>query len=217
MLAPPFPPPWAWPPPATCCGTDEHVVCVAGDAAFTCGVSFEALNNVASTTKRLIVVLNDNEWSIAKNVGRRRGIPQPHRGQPILRPPARQGGAVLSSGSAAKKPANWLARSRPSVKNLLAPSVIFDELGLRYYGPIDGHDIPLLVKTFEFLKTQNEPVILHILTKKGKGYAPAAGETRINSTASANSTSIPARRIASPHSDLFRTCGQDPCGFRRSQ
>src|SRR5256885_641013 len=59
------------------------------------------------------------------------------------------------------------------VKNSLVPSVIFEELGLRYYGPIDGHDIPLLIKTFEFLKTQEEPVLLHILTKKGKGYEPA--------------------------------------------
>ena len=59
------------------------------------------------------------------------------------------------------------------VKNLLVPSVIFEELGLRYYGPIDGHDIPLLIRTFEFLKTQEEPVLLHILTKKGKGYEPA--------------------------------------------
>src|SRR5436853_7157585 len=59
------------------------------------------------------------------------------------------------------------------VKNLLVPSVIFEELGLRYYGPIDGHDIPLLIKTFEFLKTQDEPVVLHILTKNGKGYDPA--------------------------------------------
>src|SRR5205814_6785113 len=59
------------------------------------------------------------------------------------------------------------------VKNLLVPSVIFEELGLRYYGPIDGHDIGLLTRTFEFLKTQDEPVLLHILTKKGKGYEPA--------------------------------------------
>ena len=59
------------------------------------------------------------------------------------------------------------------MKNLLLPSVIFEELGMRYYGPIDGHDIPLLIRTFEFLKTQNEPVILHILTQKGRGYAPA--------------------------------------------
>src|SRR5436309_11168497 len=64
-------------------------------------------------------------------------------------------------------------RVEEGVKNLLVPSVIFEELGLRYYGPIDGHDIPLLTRTFEFLKTQEEPVLLHILTKKGKGYDPA--------------------------------------------
>ena len=59
------------------------------------------------------------------------------------------------------------------MKGFLVPSVIFEELGFRYYGPIDGHDMPLLIRTFEFLKTQNEPVLLHILTKKGKGYEPA--------------------------------------------
>ena len=59
------------------------------------------------------------------------------------------------------------------MKNLIVPSVIFEELGLRYYGPIDGHDVPLLIATFEFLKGQDEPVLLHILTKKGKGYKPA--------------------------------------------
>jgi 1-deoxy-D-xylulose-5-phosphate synthase len=60
-----------------------------------------------------------------------------------------------------------------SVKHLVLPSVVFEDLGLRYYGPIDGHDIPLLIQTFEFLKRQNEPVLLHIVTQKGKGYAPA--------------------------------------------
>ena len=62
------------------------------------------------------------------------------------------------------------------MKNLILPSVIFEDLGLRYYGPIDGHDIPLLIRTFEFLKTQNEPVLLHILTQKGRGYRAGAGE-----------------------------------------
>ena len=74
---------------------------------------------------------------------------------------------------AGKQARDFAHKVEAGVKNLLAPSVIFEDLGLRYYGPIDGHDIPLLIRTFEFLKTQNEPVILHILTKKGKGYAPA--------------------------------------------
>jgi len=153
-------------------GGNEHVVCVAGDAAFTCGVSFEALNNMSSSTKRLIVVLNDNEWSIAKNVGAvaeylNRIVANPAYAQ--LHDKAAQFVEWLG-GKTARKLAG---KVEAGVKNLLAPSVIFEDLGLRYYGPIDGHDTELLIKTFEFLKTQNEPVILHILTKKGKGYAPA--------------------------------------------
>jgi 1-deoxy-D-xylulose-5-phosphate synthase len=152
-------------------GSDEHIVCVAGDAAFTCGVSFEALNNIAST-KRLIVVLNDNEWSIAKNVGAvaeylNRIVANPSYAH--LHDKAAQFVEWLGGKTARKLAGKFEA----GMKNLIAPSVIFEDLGLRYYGPIDGHDIDLLTQTFEFLKTQTEPVILHILTKKGKGYAPA--------------------------------------------
>jgi len=153
-------------------GGEDHVVCVAGDAAFTCGVTLEALNNVASTTKRFIVVLNDNEWSIAKNVGAvaeylNRIVTNP--GFAHLHEKAGQ----FVEWLAGKQARHLAHKFEAGMKNLLAPSVIFEDLGLRYYGPIDGHDINLLTQTFEFLKTQNEPVILHILTKKGKGYAPA--------------------------------------------
>ena len=153
-------------------GGDEHVVCVAGDAAFTCGVSFEALNNISCSTKKHIVVLNDNEWSIAKNVGAvaeylNRIVANPAYAH--LHDKAARFVEWLGGKSARK----LAGKVEAGVKNLLAPSVIFEDLGLRYYGPIDGHDIELLVNTFEFLKTQNEPVILHILTKKGKGFAPA--------------------------------------------
>lgn len=153
-------------------GGDEHVVCVAGDAAFTCGVSFEALNNAANTTKRLIVVLNDNEWSIAKNVG----AVADYLNRLVTNP------AYAHLHDKAAKFVEWLAgktarklahKAEAGLKNLIAPSVIFEDFGFRYYGPIDGHDTELLIRTFEFLKTQTEPVILHILTQKGKGYAPA--------------------------------------------
>ena len=153
-------------------GGDEHVICVAGDAAFTCGVSFEALNNVASTTKRLIIVLNDNEWSIAKNVGAvaeylNRLVTNPAYAH--LHDKAAQFVEWIG-GKSARKLAH---KAEVGLKNLLAPSVIFEDLGIRYYGPIDGHDTALLTETFEFLKTQTDPVILHILTTKGRGYAPA--------------------------------------------
>src|SRR3712207_875116 len=153
-------------------GGDEHVVVVAGDAAFTCGISYEALNNAKSQTKRFIVVLNDNEWSIAKNVGAIASYLNNIVANPTyagLHDKARRFVEAIAGKTAVK----LAHKVEEGVKGLLVPSVIFEELGLRYYGPIDGHDIPLLTRTFEFLKTQDEPVLLHILTKKGKGYDPA--------------------------------------------
>ncbi len=153
-------------------GGTEHVVAVAGDAAFTCGVSYEALNNVAETTKRFLVVLNDNEWSIAKNTGAIASYLNRIATSPSYAHLHDQAAKFVEwiGGKGARQ---LVGKIETGVKQILFPGVIFEELGLRYYGPIDGHDIPLLIRTFEFLKTQNEPVILHILTKKGKGYAPA--------------------------------------------
>ena len=153
-------------------GGDEHIVVVAGDAALTCGISYEALNNVKAHTKRFIVVLNDNEWSIAKNVGAIANYLNSIVASPTfahLHDKARD----FVRAIAGKSVVQFAHKVEESVKGLIVPSVIFEELGLRYYGPIDGHDIPLLIRTFEFLKTQEEPVLLHILTKKGKGYEPA--------------------------------------------
>jgi len=161
-------------------GTDDHVICVAGDAAFTCGPVFEALNNVAAHTKRLITVLNDNEWSIDKNVGaiaKYFNTIATHPGFANLHEKAAKF-VEFVLGDGVRKLAT---RVENSAKGLLLPqsegphnrSTLFEEFGIRYYGPIDGHDLPLLIQTFEFLKTQNEPVILHILTEKGRGYKPA--------------------------------------------
>lgn len=161
-------------------GTDEHVICVAGDAAFTCGPVFEALNNVAAHTKKLIIVLNDNEWSIDKNVGAIASYFNTiatHPGFANLHEKAAKF-VEFMLGDGARKLAE---RVEKTAKGLLLPqsegphnrSTLFDEFGIRYYGPIDGHNLPLLIQTFEFLKNQNEPVILHILTEKGRGYKPA--------------------------------------------
>ncbi len=153
-------------------GGNEHVVAVAGDAAFTCGVSYEALNNVAHSTRKLIVVLNDNEWSIAKNVGA-----IAHYFNQITTHPTyahlHDQAARFVEMIGGKEAVKLAHRVETGVKHLLLPNTLFEDLGLRYYGPIDGHDVNLLIRTFEFLKTQNEPVLLHILTQKGKGYAPA--------------------------------------------
>ncbi len=153
-------------------GGNEHIVVVAGDAAFTCGISYEALNNVKAHTKRFIVVLNDNEWSIAKNVGAIANYLNAIVTNPTyahLHDKARG----FIEAIAGKTGVHFAHKVEESFKGLIVPSVIFEELGLHYYGPINGHDISLLTRTFEFLKTLEEPVLLHILTKKGKGYEPA--------------------------------------------
>ena len=153
-------------------GRDNHVVAVAGDAAFTCGPTLEALNNIAETTRRFIVVLNDNEWSIDKNVGaiaRYFNALQTHHTYASVRAKAAEFVEKIA-GKAARSIAH---RMEEGAKNLLFPNVLFEKFGLRYFGPIDGHDIPLLIRTFEHLKTLNEPVVLHIITEKGRGYQPA--------------------------------------------
>jgi 1-deoxy-D-xylulose-5-phosphate synthase len=153
-------------------GGGDHVVAVAGDAAFTCGPTLEALNNIASTTRRFIVVLNDNEWSIDKNVGaiaRYFNDLQTHQTFAAVRAKA----ADFVERIAGKAARSLAHKVEEGAKNLLFPNVLFEKFGLRYYGPIDGHDIPLLVRTFEHLKTLQEPVVLHIITEKGRGYQPA--------------------------------------------
>ena len=156
-------------------GGNENVVVVAGDAAFTCGISYEALNNAKSQTRRFIVVLNDNEWSIAKNVGAIASYLNNIVANPTYAGLHDKARRFIEAVAKAGAPSEFAHKVEEGVKELhCLPSVIFEELGLRYSdGPIDGHDIPLLTKTFEFLKGQDEPVLLHILTKKGKGYEPA--------------------------------------------
>ncbi len=153
-------------------GGKEHVVAVAGDAAFTNGISFEALNNIAEQTKRLIVVLNDNEWSIDRNVGAiasyfHRIVTNEHYNR--LHDSARR--IVQKLGG--KTAVEVVRRAEEAAKSMLWPSILFEEFGVQYYGPIDGHNLPLLVETFKFLKAENRPVLLHVLTQKGRGFQPA--------------------------------------------
>ncbi len=153
-------------------GGHEHVVAVAGDAAFTNGISFEALNNIAEQTKRMIVVLNDNEWSIDRNVGAiarylHRIVTNEHYQH------LHQRATRLIERFGGKTAAKVVRRAEEAAKSMLWPSILFEEFGLEYYGPIDGHNLPLLVESFKFLKTLDHPVLLHVLTQKGRGYQPA--------------------------------------------
>src|SRR5882724_9708868 len=153
-------------------GGDEHVVALAGDAAFTNGISFEALNNIAAQTKRMIIVLNDNAWSIDKNV-----VAISSYFHKIVTNPSfnylHERATYLIARFGGKAASHVARKAEESVKGLLGPSMFFEEFGLNYYGPIDGHDLPLLIETFKFLKQQNKPVILHVITQKGRGFGPA--------------------------------------------
>jgi 1-deoxy-D-xylulose-5-phosphate synthase len=174
-------------------GSNENVVCIFGDAALTNGISFEALNNIAHTTRRFIGILNDNEWSISKNVGAisahlnkvitnprynrvqkdlerwvkrmpkgELAIKMGHKAEEILK-------SVLAGASLEQNPEQLESDGRGGYGN----SLIFEEMGLRYLGPIDGHDLPLLISTLEYARASELPVVLHVLTKKGKGYEAA--------------------------------------------
>ena len=153
-------------------GGKEHVIAVAGDAAFTNGVTFEALNNIAEQTRRLIVVLNDNEWSIDRNVGAiaryfHKIVTNEHYKN--IHDSAKR----IIEKIGGKTAAEVARRAEEAAKSMLWPSILFEEFGLQYFGPIDGHNLPLLVESFKFLKAENRPVLLHVLTQKGRGFQPA--------------------------------------------
>jgi 1-deoxy-D-xylulose-5-phosphate synthase len=153
-------------------GGTEHVIAVAGDAAFTNGITFEAMNNIAEQTKRLIVVLNDNEWSIDRNVGAiaryfHRIVTNEHY-QHLHKTATR-----LIERFGGKTAIKVVRRAEEAAKSILWPSILFEEFGLEYFGPIDGHNLPLLIETFKFLKAADHPVLLHVLTQKGRGFQPA--------------------------------------------
>ena len=174
-------------------GTNEEIVCIFGDAALTNGISFEAMNNVAHTTKKFIGILNDNEWSIAKNVGAISGylnklITNPSynklakdfesfvkrlpKGELALRlaHKAEEGfKGALSVGLHQKTELSLSADGRGGFGN----PILFEEMGMRYLGPIDGHNLPLLISTLEFAKQCDHPIVIHILTQKGKGFDAA--------------------------------------------
>jgi 1-deoxy-D-xylulose-5-phosphate synthase len=153
-------------------GGKEHIVALAGDAAFTNGISFEALNNIAAQTRRLIVVLNDNAWSIDKNVGAIAEYLHKIVTNPTIAGLHDRAADLLErfGGKAARHVAR---KAEEAAKGLIGPGMLFEEFGLSYYGPLDGHNLPLLIETFKFLKQQNKPVVLHAITQKGRGFQPA--------------------------------------------
>lgn len=155
-------------------GDDYQVVAIIGDGAMTAGMAFEALNHAGDLKKNMIVVLNDNEMSISPNVGglasyltRLRTDPMYSRGKEELEQILRK---IPSIGDRVLKAAD---RLKDSLKFLVVPGMFFEELGFFYMGPIDGHNLKGLVSTLEKAKSTPGPVLVHVITRKGKGYVPA--------------------------------------------
>jgi len=150
---------------------EYKVVCVIGDASLAGGMSFEALNHAGTIKKDIMIVLNDNELSISKSVGALSGYLNSIMTNPIYNrirgDMQRLVKRVPIFGFKAFRAARKLEEG---LKNLLVPGIIFEELGLRYFGPIDGHNISLMISTFRNVLQLKEPRIVHVITKKGKGY-----------------------------------------------
>ncbi len=190
-------------------GDDYHVIAVAGDGAFTCGTTLEALNSIASTTRRFIVVLNDNEWSIDKNVGalsRYFSSLQETQAYTWLKERAN----YFLQNLAGEKTREQAIRLMTAARSLISPLSFFRELGLTYYGPIDGHDIRRLERVLRLISRHNEPAILHIITRKGMGYEPAMQDpTKFHGIGKYDVESGETGHGARTYSEVFGTCLSD--------
>ncbi|MBQ4789978.1 1-deoxy-D-xylulose-5-phosphate synthase [Pectobacterium versatile] len=151
-------------------GKGRRTVCVIGDGAITAGMAFEAMNHAGDIKSDLLVVLNDNEMSISENVGALNN----HLAQLLsgkLYASLREGGKKVLSGLPPIK--ELVKRTEEHLKGMVVPGTLFEELGFNYIGPVDGHDVQALAHTLKNMRNLKGPQLLHIMTKKGKGYAPA--------------------------------------------
>lgn len=157
---------------------DRHkAIAIIGDAGLTAGMAYEGLHQDIQYKKNLIVILNDNEMSIAPNVGAIKQFLSRKMSSPLLdkiQEEIKQVAARIPVVGEDLVGTLGLVKSR--MKNLMIPSVIFEALGFHYYGPLDGHDLEGLVEVLENVKDREDPVLIHILTEKGRGYAPAIAD-----------------------------------------
>jgi 1-deoxy-D-xylulose-5-phosphate synthase len=152
--------------------TDLKVVAVLGDGALSCGLAYEGLNNAGHSDRDIVVVLNDNEMSIAPNVGAMHKYLTSIQRNPLYNRVRTRIGEIVDN---APGPVGTIVRKwEESMKSFLTPGVLFEELGFRYFGPIDGHDIDALLDTLTMVRELDGPRLVHVITQKGKGFP--AGE-----------------------------------------
>ncbi|MDD6485003.1 MAG: 1-deoxy-D-xylulose-5-phosphate synthase, partial [Clostridiales bacterium] len=153
---------------------NSHVIALFGDGALTGGMMFEALNMAGQTKMPLVLILNDNNMSISKNVGAMSKHLRKLRISPFYfksKQAVEEFIDKLPRGS--QKTKSFIKKIKTNVRRMVIPTTLFDDLGILYIGPIDGHDIDSLISCLEYAKDYGKPVLLHVLTKKGMGYAPA--------------------------------------------
>lgn len=185
-------------------GKNRQTVAIIGDGAMTAGMAFEALNHAGDLKKNLLVILNDNDMSISENVG----ALNTHLAKLLT------GSIYTSFREGGKKILNTLppikelaSKAEEHIKGMIVPGTIFEELGFNYIGPIDGHDVNGLVETLKNLRDMKGPQLLHVITKKGKGYHPAEQDPigyHAVPKFDLNHCSLPAKKTSSPsYSKIF--------------
>ena len=188
-------------------GTNESVISIIGDGSLTGGLAYEALNNAAKLETNFIIILNDNNMSISENVG---GVSKYLNG-------IRTSNAYmdikdgiyykvkdLPSGD---KVVDTVRRAKSSLKQLVVPGMFFEDMGITYLGPVDGHDINAMVKAFKEAKKRKSAVIVHVITQKGRGYEPALRHpARFHGTSPFDiETGIPLKPTKPAYTDIFST------------
>ncbi|MBU5672974.1 1-deoxy-D-xylulose-5-phosphate synthase [Paenibacillus brevis] len=159
-------------------GEQNKVIAVIGDGALTGGMAFEALNHIGHEKKDLMVILNDNEMSIAPNVGAMHNyLTKLRSDRNYLRAKDEVEQLLKKIPAIGGKLAKTAERLKDSLKYMMVSGVLFEELGFKYLGPIDGHDLPGLIEAFHQANNVSGPVMVHVLTTKGKGYSPAEADS----------------------------------------
>jgi|TARA_B110000483_G_scaffold141911_1_gene169553 1-deoxy-D-xylulose-5-phosphate synthase len=151
-------------------GENRKHTAVIGDGAMTAGMAFEALNHVAGSGADMMVVLNDNNMSISENVGALSSYFSRMWASPLYNQIRQKGQKVLSKVPPASE---FVRRTEEHMKGLVSPGTFFEEMGFNYIGPIDGHNLKSLVDTLQNLRELKEPILLHVITEKGRGFTPA--------------------------------------------
>jgi len=158
-------------------GSDENIVAIVGDASLCAGPSFEALNHAGGDVRKLIVILNDNEMSISPTVGALAAYLNRLITTPIYNKILAETDYILEKiPNIGPRMIRTRKRILESIKRLIVPGAFFEEIGFRYFGPVDGHDLRSLIHMLQRIKDNPGPVLLHVITRKGKGYKPAEEE-----------------------------------------